>query len=29
MRDETRWYYLMVRNAILGDRSLANFFGKP
>ena len=29
MRDETGWYYLMVRNAILGDRSLTNFFGKP
>jgi hypothetical protein len=29
MRDETRWYYLMVRSAILGDRSLTNFFGKP
>jgi len=29
MRDETRWYYLLVRNAVLGDRSLAAFFGKP
>ena len=28
MRDETGWYYLLVRNAILGDRSLAAFFGK-
>jgi hypothetical protein len=28
MRDETSWYYLLVRNAILGDRSLAAFFGK-
>lgn len=28
MRDETSWYYLLVRNAILGDRSLADFFGK-
>lgn len=27
-RDETTWYYLLVRNAILGDRSLAAFFGK-
>jgi hypothetical protein len=27
-RDETSWYYLLVRNAILGDRSLAAFFGK-
>ena len=29
MRDETSWYYLLVRNALLGDRSLAAFFGKP
>jgi hypothetical protein len=29
MRDETSWYYLLVRNAVLGDRSLATFFGKP
>jgi hypothetical protein len=29
MRDETSWYYLLVRNAVLGDRSLAAFFGKP
>jgi uncharacterized integral membrane protein len=28
MRDETSWYYLLVRNAILGDRSLSAFFGK-
>jgi hypothetical protein len=28
MRDETSWYYLLVRNAILGDRSLTAFFGK-
>jgi hypothetical protein len=28
MRDETCWYYLHVRNAILGDRSLSAFFGK-
>jgi hypothetical protein len=28
IRDETAWYYLLVRNAILGDRSLAAFFGK-
>jgi hypothetical protein len=28
MRDETSWYYLLVRNALLGDRSLAAFFGK-
>jgi hypothetical protein len=28
MTDETSWYYLLVRNAILGDRSLADFFGK-
>ena len=29
MRDETTWYYLLVRHAILGDRSLDAFFGKP
>jgi hypothetical protein len=29
IRDESAWYYLMLRNAILGDRSLATFFGKP
>jgi len=28
MRDETSWYYLLVRNAILGDRRLSAFFGK-
>jgi hypothetical protein len=28
MIDETSWYYLLVRNAILGDRSLSAFFGK-
>lgn len=28
MRDETSWYYLLVRNAILRDRSLSAFFGK-
>jgi hypothetical protein len=28
MRDETSWYYLLLRNALLGDRSLAVFFGK-
>jgi hypothetical protein len=28
MRDETFWYYLLVRNAILGGRSLDAFFGK-
>jgi hypothetical protein len=28
MRDETSWYYLLVRNAVLGDRNLAAFFGK-
>jgi hypothetical protein len=28
MRDETSWYYVLIRSAILGDRSLSAFFGK-
>jgi hypothetical protein len=28
MRDETAWYYLLLRSAILGDRSVSSFFGK-
>jgi hypothetical protein len=28
MRDETTWYYMLVRNALLGDRSVSEFFGK-
>jgi hypothetical protein len=28
MSDETTWCYLLVRNAILGDRSISSFFGK-
>lgn len=28
MSDETAWYYLLVRQAILGDRSISAFFGK-
>jgi hypothetical protein len=28
MKDETSWYYLLVRNAILGDSSISAFFGK-
>jgi hypothetical protein len=26
--DETTWYYLLLRSAILGDRSISTFFGK-
>jgi hypothetical protein len=28
MRDETSWYYLLVRDAILGENGLSAFFGK-
>jgi hypothetical protein len=27
MKDETSWYYLLVRDAILGDNGIAAFFG--
>jgi hypothetical protein len=28
MKDETSWYYLLVRDAILGENGLSAFFGK-
>jgi hypothetical protein len=28
MKDETSWYYLLVRDAILGDDGISAFFGK-
>jgi hypothetical protein len=27
MKDETSWYYLLVRDAILGDNGVSAFFG--
>jgi hypothetical protein len=29
MRDEINWYYLLVRSAVMKDRSLEAFFGRP
>lgn len=29
MRDEINWYYLLVRQAVMKDRSLEAFFGRP